>query len=150
MAVIKIKGRGAVPGVAEGVALVCPDSIAGNSGAIGDTDGIIYEKSNINRGVSIKKRILVVPCSKGSNGFSAHFKSAFLSGARPAGWIVTRVDARIGVALVSLGLPAVVDFSDTDPLDIIRTGDIVRIDGTSGEVIVIAKGVRPVKLSDKE
>lgn len=138
MAIIKIKGRGAVPGIAEGVALVCPDSIAGNSGALGDTDGIIYEKSNVNRGVSIKNRILVVPCSKGSNGFSSHFKSAFVSGARPAGWVITRIDARIGVAVASLGLPAVVDFNDTDPLDIIKTGDIVRIDGTGGEVTVIS------------
>lgn len=149
MTIIKIKGRGAVPGIADGVALVCPDSIAGNSGALGDTDGIIYEKSNVNRGVSIENRILVVPCSKGSNGFSAHVKSAFVCGVRPAGWVVTRIDAKIGVALASLGLPAVVDFNDVDPIDIIKTGDTVRIDGTSGDVEIITKNAELAKAEDK-
>lgn len=134
---IIIKGRGAVPGIAEGVALVCPDSIAGNSGALGDTDGIIYERGNVNYGVSIKDRILVVPCSKGSNGFSSRFKGALISGAGPAGWVARRIDARLGVALASMNLPAVVDFESVDPLDVIKTGDLIKIDGSNGEVMII-------------
>ena len=35
---IILHGRGAIPGIAEGEAIVCPDSIAGNSGALGDID----------------------------------------------------------------------------------------------------------------
>lgn len=129
-----IKGRGAIAGIAEGEAVVCPDSIAGNSGALGDTDGVIYEKGNVNYGVCIKDKILVVPCAKGSNGFSCHFKGAYISGVRPAGWIATRVDARLGVALASMNIPAVVDFYDVEPLDVIKTGDWVKIDGTTGIV----------------
>lgn len=134
--VLIIRGRGAVSGRAEGEALVCPDGLAGNSGALGDVDGVIYEKGNINYGVSIQNKILVVPCSKGSNGFSAHMKGAFLAGVRPAGWVATRVDARLGVAIASMNLPAVVDFQDTDPLTVIENGDIVKIDGDSGEVTI--------------
>jgi predicted aconitase with swiveling domain len=131
-----IRGRGAVSGTAEGYAVVFPDSIAGNSGALGDVDGVVYEKGNVNYGVSIKGKILVVPCAKGSNGFSAHFKGAYVAGIRPAGWVATRVDARLGVALASMNLPAVVDFEDADPVNVIKTGDYVRIDGDNGEVII--------------
>ncbi len=131
-----IRGRGAIEGIAEGEALVCPDSIAGNSGALGDVDGVIYEKGHVNRGKSIKGKILVIPCAKGSNGFSAHFKGACIAGVRPAGWISTRVDARLGVALASMNLPAVVDFDEADPLDVIENGDWVRIDGSTGIVEV--------------
>ncbi len=129
-----IKGRGALPGIAEGKAIVCPDSIAGNSGALGDLDGVIYEKGNVNYGMSIKNAILVVPCAKGSNGFSAHFKGAMVAGVRPAGWIATKMDARLGVAITSMNIPAVSDFVEVDPLTVIRTGDWVKINGTTGEV----------------
>ena len=135
-----IRGRGAIAGIAEGVAVVCPDSIAGNSGALGDVDGVIYEKGNINYGVSIKNKILVVPCAKGSNGFSAHFKGEYIAGVRPAGWISTKVDARLGVALASMNIPAVVDFMDVDPIEVIRTGDWVKINGDTGEVEIYGKG----------
>lgn len=137
MDVLKLRGRGALPGIAEGYAVVCPDSIAGNTGALGDTDGIIYEHGNVNYGVCIKDAILVIPCAKGSTGFSAHFKSAHISGVRPAGWIATAMDARLGVAVASTNTPTVCDFSEEhDPLKHIKTGDWVKIDGTSGEVIV--------------
>ncbi len=139
MRTIVLKGRGAVSGVAEGEAVVCPNSIAGNSGALGDVDGVIYEKGNVNYGVSIKDKILVVPCAKGSTGFSAHFKGAYIAGVRPAGWISTKVDARLGVALASMNLPAVVDFVEEDPLSVIETGDMVKINGDTGEVIVTKK-----------
>ena len=134
MGTFTLKGRGAIKGIAEGEAVVCPDSIAGNSGALGDVDGVIYEKGNINYGVSIKNKIIVIPCAKGSNGFSAHFKGAYIAGVRPAGWVSTKVDARLGVALASMNIPAVVDFEKEDPIQYIKTGDWVKINGSTGEV----------------
>ena len=136
MKTFTIKGRGALPGIAEGTSIVCPDSIAGNTGALGDVDGIIYEKGNINYGMCIKDAILVVPGAKGSNGFSAHFKAAYISGHRPAGWIATKMDARLGVAAASMNIPTVSDFEGDDPVKIIKTGDRVKINGFTGEVIV--------------
>lgn len=132
-----LQGRGAFPGIAEGEAVVCPDSIAGNSGALGDTDGVIYEKGNINYGVCINGKILVVPCAKGSNGFSAHFKSAQIAGITPAGWVSYRMDARLGVAVASMGIPCAADFTpEQNPLLKIKTGDWVKVDGNTGLVTV--------------
>lgn len=139
MKTIHMKGRGALPGIAEGPAVVCPDSIAGNSGALGDTDGVIYEKGNINYGVCIHNAILVVPCAKGSNGFSAHFKGALIAGVRPAGWVATKMDGRLGVAVASMNIPTVSDFEGDDPIHVIRTGDWVKIDGTTGDVTITRK-----------
>lgn len=134
---ILIKGRGAFPGVAEGIAIVFPNSISGNTGGVGDKDGIIYEKGNINRGMSINGSIIVTPCGKGSLGFSAHFKSAKISGFSSAGWIVSKMDSRIASAIASLQLPCVCDFEDVDPLSIIKSGDYVKIDGSRGIIEII-------------
>lgn len=131
---IILKGRPTLGGVAEGKAVVCPDSIAGNSGAVGDLDGVIHENSSSNKGISIKDTILVLPCGKGSTGFSAHFKSAKLMGICPAGWVIKKMDSRLGVAVASLDVPAVSDFEEDDPMEVIKTGDWVRIDGSTGIV----------------
>jgi len=121
-------------GIVEAPALVFPDSLAGNSGSLQDKTGIIMEKGNPNRGLSIKGSILVLPCAKGSNGFSAHFKAAKISGVCPAGWVITKVDSRLGVAVASLDVPAVADFEEVDPVQVIKTGDWVKIDGDTGLV----------------
>ncbi|MCM0758187.1 MULTISPECIES: aconitase X swivel domain-containing protein [Sporomusa] len=136
---IILKGRPAFAGIAEGEALVCPDSIAGNTGALGDSDGVIYEHGNPNRGKSIKDKVLVLPCSKGSCGWSCHFKATKVYGNAPAGWVVTKIDSRIGVAIVSLEKPAVVDFVEADPVKLIKTGDWVKIDGSTGIVEITPK-----------
>lgn len=139
MKTIILKGRPAFGGTAEGEALVCPDSIAGNTGSLGETDGIIYEHGNPNSGKCIKDTILVLPCAKGSCGWSCHFKAAKINGNAPAGWVVTKIDSRIGVAIASLEKPAVCDFAEADPVKIIKTGDWVKIDGSTGIVEITPK-----------
>lgn len=136
---IIIKGRPTFGGIAEGEAVVCYDSIAGNSGAIGDTDGVIHEKGSSNKGISLRNTILVIPYGKGSTGFSAHMKSAKFSGICPAGWVIKKMDSRLGAAVVSLGVPAVSDFEEDDPMEVIKSGDWVKIDGDSGIVEITRK-----------
>ncbi len=134
-----LKARGAFSGIAEGIALVCPESIQGWSG-VSDTTGKIIEKGHSQMGESVHGRILVLPCSKGSNGWSCHFNSAMKSGFKPAGWIFTQMDSRAGVATVVVGSPAVSDFEDgVDPCEIIKSGDRIRIDGTKGTVEFLEK-----------
>lgn len=133
-----LKGRGAYAGVAEGIALVCPDSIQGWAG-VSDTTGQIIEKGHVAEGVSIHDRILVLPCSKGSNGWSCHFNSAMRSGFKPAAWVFSKMDSRAGVATVVVGVPAVADFPDVEPCDIIKTGDLIRVDGDAGTVEILER-----------
>ena len=132
-----LKGRGAVSGKVEGEALVCPRSITGWGGIDPET-GIIKEYDNFNRGISIRGKILVLPGSRGSNGWSCYFGAARIAGAAPRGWIFTRIDSSAGVASAVLNIPTVVDFpEDQDPCSLIHTGDFVTINGDTGVVEVV-------------
>lgn len=137
MASIVIRGRGVVPGIVEGEALVCPRSITG-WGGIDPRTGVIKEYDNVNRGLSIKDKILVIPGSKGSNGWSCYFGAARAAGAAPRGWLITRIDSSAGVAFAVMKIPTVVDFeADQDPCRLIETGDRVTLNGTTGEVEIV-------------
>jgi predicted aconitase with swiveling domain len=140
METITLKGRGVIAGIVEGEALVCPQSITG-WGGIDPKSGIIKEYENTNRGRSIKGKILVMPGSKGSNGWSCYFGAARAAGAAPLGWIFTRIDSSSGVATAVLQIPTVVDFEENqDPCVLIKTGDRVRMDGHTGVVEVFKPG----------
>lgn len=133
-----LKGRGAIKGVVEGEALVCSESIQGWAG-VDDVSGVIIERGHSQEGKSIKDRIIVVPCSKGSNGWSSHFHSAKVKGNFPAGWVFTKIDSRAGVAAVVVGVPAVTDIEGEDPCEVIKNGDWLRVDGDNGTVEIISK-----------
>ena len=76
-----------------------------------------------------------MPGSKGSNGWSCYFGAARVAGNAPKGWIFTRIDSSSGVASAVLQIPTVVDFPDSqDPCKLIKNGDIVRMNGETGEV----------------
>ena len=140
---IVLHGRGVIPGIAEGIALVCPRSITGWAG-VDPATGVITDFANEHRGTSIKDRILVLPGSKGSNGWSCYFSACHVAGTDPAGWMFTRIDSAAGVASAVMNIPTVVDFPDTeDPCKWIQTGDWVRIDGTSGIVEVTRQSDSP-------
>ena len=131
-----LRGRGAVTGFAEGEALVCPLGITG-WGGIEPATGVIREYGNPNRGETICNKILIMPGSRGSNGWSCYFNAARVAGCSPRAWLFTRIDSSAGVAAALLKIPTVVDFpADQDPCELVRNGDWVKVDGDSGEVVV--------------
>ena len=133
---IRIKGRPAYPGIAVGEAVVCPHSIQGWSG-VSDVTGCIIEEGHPEKGTCIKDKILVMPYGKGSTGWSGHFHSAAVAGFSPAGWIFSSIDSRCGVTAAVLEVPAVADFGpETDVFALIKTGDMVTVNGNTGEVII--------------
>ncbi len=134
---IIIKGRGVVKGVAEGLALVCPESIQGWAG-INDQTGVIIEKGHVEEGKSIKDTVLILPGSKGSNGWSCHFHSTKIKNTSPSAWIFTKLDSRAGVAAVVLNIPTITDL-ERDPFELIKTGDWVKVDGDKGIVEITPK-----------
>ena len=134
---IIIKGRGVIPGVVEGRALVCPHSITG-WGGIDPRTGEIKEVENVNVGETIKDTILVLSGSKGSNGWSCYFGAARAAGAAPKGWLFTKIDSSSGVASAVMQIPTIVDFKEEeDPCLLINNGDYVKMNGETGEVEII-------------
>ncbi len=134
---IVLHGRGAIGGVAEGIAMVSRETIQGWSG-VDDRTGIVIEKGHPFEGMSIKGAVLVLSGGKGSNGWSCHFHAARVGGIGPAALIFPRMDSRTGVAAVVTGVPAVTDLEE-DPFEIIRTGDLVRVDGDRGIIEILSR-----------
>ena len=133
---IVIKGRPAMGGVAEGYAMVCPNSIQGWAG-IDPLTGKILEKGHVHEGECYDGKILVLPCSRGSCGWSCQFHGPLdNAGIRPAGWVVTKTDARVGVTAAIINRPMVADFTDVDPCAVIADGDYVVVNGDNGTVTI--------------
>ena len=134
-----LKGRGVFPGVVEGEALVCPGGLSAYGG-VDLESGEITDFENVNYGRSIKNSILILPSSKGSNGWSSSFTAAQAAGIAPAAWAFSQVDSSVGVAVVTVGIPTIVEFQpEDDPCLKVATGDRVRLDGASGRLTILSR-----------
>ncbi|HYX63709.1 MAG TPA: DUF126 domain-containing protein [Burkholderiales bacterium] len=131
---IVLKGRKVVGGVAEGEALVTRDRISG-WGGIDPRSGTIIETRHELRGQSFKGKVLVFPGAKGSSGWSSQFHIARLAGASPLAMVFNEMTTKIALGAVVTHAPAVTDL-DRDPLEVIATGDWVKVDGDRGIVEV--------------
>jgi uncharacterized protein len=131
---ITLRGRKVVGGVAEGEALVTRDTISG-WGGVNPMSGVILETRHELRGQSFKDKILVFPGAKGSSGWSVVFHMTRLAGTAPKAMVFNEMTTKVALGAVVMRCPAVTDF-DQDPLDIIETGDWVRVDADAGIVQV--------------
>jgi predicted aconitase with swiveling domain len=137
MSAIVLRGRKVVGGRAEGEALVTRDRISGWGGIDAGTGTVIETRHEL-RGQSFKGKVLVFPGAKGSSGWSALFHAARLNGAAPAAMLFNEMTTKIALGAVVTHAPALTDF-DRDPLQVIATGDWVRVDADRGIVEVIKK-----------
>lgn len=134
-----LKARGANGPVAEGYAMVCPNSIQGWS-SLEMSTGVIIEKDHIYEGQSIKGKVLVVPCSRGSLGWSDYFFGCHLQNAGPVAYVFTKMDSKCATTVALADVPCVADFPwDCDPCEQIRTGDYIRVDGDQGTVEILKR-----------
>jgi predicted aconitase with swiveling domain len=127
-----LTGRKVVGGVAEAEALMTRETISG-WGGINAMTGTIIESRHELRGVSFAGKVLVFPGAKGSSGWSAMFHTARLAGKAPAAMLFNVMTTKAALGAVVMRIPTVTDF-DRDPLDLIETGDRVRVDGDRGVV----------------
>lgn len=134
---IVLRGRKVVGGCAEGEALVTRDRISG-WGGIDPRTGTVIETRHELRGVSFKDKVLVFPGAKGSSGWSSQFHIARLAGAAPIAMVFNEMTTKIALGAVVAHAPSVTDF-DQDPLQVIETGDWVKVDGDNGIVEVTKK-----------
>jgi predicted aconitase with swiveling domain len=134
---IVLQGRKVVGGRAEGEALVTRETISG-WGGVNAMQGTIIETGHELRGESFKDKVLVFPGAKGSSGWSVAFHTARLAGAAPRALVFNVVSTKVALGAVVMRVPAVTDL-DRDPLEIIETGDWVRVDGDAGTVEVLKR-----------
>jgi predicted aconitase with swiveling domain len=134
---VVLHGRKVVGGNAEGEALVTRERISG-WGGIDPRTGTIIETRHELKGVSFKDKVLVFPGAKGSSGWSSQFHVARLAGAAPAAMLFNEMTTKIALGAVVAHSPSVTDF-DQDPLQVIETGDWVRVDADRGIVEVTKK-----------
>jgi len=135
---IVLHGRRVVGGFAEGEALVTHDTISG-WGGINERDGTVIERRHELRGQSFAGKILVFPGAKGSSGYSAYFHMTRLNGVAPKAMIFKKMTTKAALGAVVAHTPSVTDL-DRDPLEVIATGDWVRVDADRGIVEVIKRG----------
>jgi predicted aconitase with swiveling domain len=134
---IVLRGRKVVGGVAEGEALVTGDTISG-WGGINEREGTVIERRHELRGVSFKDKILVFPGAKGSSGYSAYFHMTRLNGVKPKAMIFVKMTTKAALGAVVTHSPTITEL-DQDPLEVIETGDWVKVDADNGIVEVTKK-----------
>lgn len=134
---ITLRGRKVVGGVTEGEALVTRQTISG-WGGVNPQDGTIIEVRHELRGVSFKDKVLVFPGAKGSSGWSVMFHTCRLAGTAPKALVFNEMTTKVALGAVVMRIPSVTDL-ERDPLDVIETGDWVRVDGDSG-IVEVTKG----------
>jgi predicted aconitase with swiveling domain len=127
---IILRGRKVVGGRAEGEALVTHQTISG-WGGIDPMSGTIIETRHELRGQSFKDKVLVFPGAKGSSGWSNAFHMTRLTDSAPKALVFNQMTTKIALGAVVLHTPAVTNL-DQDPLDVIETGDWVKVDGDNG------------------
>ncbi len=131
---VVIRGRCVVGGKTAGEALVTQETISG-WGGINERDGSIIERRHELVGQSFAGKILVFPGAKGSSGWSAYFHMTRLNGVMPKAMIFTRMTSKIALGAVVTRVPAMTD-CDSNPLEVIETGDWVEVDADAGTIIV--------------
>lgn len=135
-----LRGRGIVPGVVEAEALVTRDPISG-FGGIDVATGTIIEPRHELYGVCFTGKALVFPGAKGSSGWSGFFQSTRLLGTAPAAFVFDVITTKAVLGAIVTRIPTVVEATPA-PLDVIRTGDLLRVDGDLG-IVTVRKPLSP-------
>lgn len=137
---VVLHGRGLGGGACEGEALVSQEAISG-WGGVDPRTGTVIESRHELAGQSFAGKVLVFPGAKGSSGWSGMFHQARLEGAAPKAMIFNVMNTKIALGVVVTHVPCVTGL-DRDPLDVIRTGDWVRVDGDRGVVEIGTRATR--------
>lgn len=124
-----MKGRIISPGKAEGKAIVTSEPI-GFYGGIDIKTGIVIEKSHPLEGKSVKDKILVFPCGKGSTVGSYVIYGLKKNDVAPAGIINKETETIVATGVILAGIPCV------DQIDInkIKDGDTIFLNAENGVV----------------
>jgi len=135
MVIRTLKGRAISRGQAEGEALVTNQSIS-FLGSIDPGTGVVVEKGHELEGKDVTGKVLVFPSGKGSTVGSYVMYQLKKNKTAPAAVINRSAEPIVAVGAIISDIP-MVDSTEPDAVDTIRTGDRVRVDGTSGAVYIL-------------
>lgn len=136
----KISGRGVIEGMAKAEAIVSTQPF-GFFGGVDPSTGMVIDKRHELYGQNIKGKVMVYPEGRGSTVGAAVVLELMRTGCAPAAIINVRIETitaaggLLAKKFYGRDIP-MVDRLAEDPVKAIRTGDIVEVDGTTGEVIV--------------
>jgi hypothetical protein len=121
-------------GKAKGKALVSQSPLSFFGGVDPET-GVIIEKGHELEGESVSGKVLVFPIGKGSTGGSFKLYELAYNRKAPTAIINLRADPIIAVGAIISNIP-MVDRMEENPMELIRRGDSVEVDGDRGIVIL--------------
>ncbi len=124
-----MKGRSIYPGKVEGEALVSKEPL-GFYGCVNPKTGVVIEKGHELEGKSVKGKILVFPCGKGSTVGSYVIYGLVANKVAPKAIINKETETIVATGVILGGIPCV------DRIDIseIKTGDKLKVDAEAGTV----------------
>ena len=126
------KGGCGVPGGGEGEGLFTGRQISGLGGIDSRTGTCVGTRHEL-RDISFAGKVLVFPGAKGSSGWSNAFHLTRTFGVAPAAMLFNEMTTKVALGAVVTRAPCMTDF-DQNPLDVIQTGDWVRVDADQGMV----------------
>ncbi|KAA0002783.1 MAG: DUF126 domain-containing protein [Thermoplasmata archaeon] len=127
-----MKARTIYPGKVEGIALVSQQPI-GFYGGIDAKTGIVIEKGHELEGKSVKDKILVFPCGKGSTVGSYVIYGLKKNNVAPLAIVNKETETIVATGAILAGIPCV------DGIDIekIKSGDVLKINAGEKEAEVV-------------
>jgi predicted aconitase with swiveling domain len=138
-----LRGHGVVEGIAEGEAIVTKQAFAFSHGVDPKT-GIVTDLRHELKGKSIAGRILIYPQGRGSTTGDLWMLELARCGKSPAAIInvetdpITVAGAVLSRLTYGITIP-IIEKLDRNPLDIIETGDYLRVDASRGVVEILDK-----------
>ncbi|MHA1606973.1 MAG: aconitase X swivel domain-containing protein [Candidatus Freyarchaeota archaeon] len=134
---IVLRGRGLVKGKAEGEAVVSSQPIS-FIGGVDPNTGIVIEKGHELEGCDIKGKVLVFPFGKGTTYNPFAIFAMKKRGTGPVAIINVKTEEIVLTGAILAEIPFI-DSLDRDPLEVIESGDYVKVDGETGIVEVIKR-----------
>ena len=131
---MRLKGRKVVGGYAEGEAIVSKDPVSFYGGVDPET-GVVTEPGHALEGRSISGKVFVFPTGKGSTVGSYVIYRMKKLGTAPAALVNVETESIIATGCVISGIP-LVDKLDTDPVETLKDGMLLRVRADEGVVEV--------------
>ena len=129
---ILLRGRKVIGGSAEGEAVVTKEPVS-FLGGVNPDKGVVVERGHELEGQSITGKIFVFPHGKGSTAGPYIIYAMAKRKTAPVAMINLEAEPIIAVGAAMGNIP-LVDRLDKNPLEVIATGDHVRVDGDRGIV----------------